>query len=389
MRIIYPDPNCVPDKTPAALQILQNVQAIAQLGHQVELLTPKSRNGLAPQDVLGQPLLPGVKAHALPDFRRRWYFPTSSNRLFYFQAKRWLRRQRDCVVLVRNLKLAEHLLKTPGMPPLFFETHEIFAQSFRETHASMTKSVARKASMIAQREEFVYRHCKGIIAITRHLAEDLVSQYNIKTPIHVAPDGVDMELAERAISLNKNAVPILLYLGSLHPWKGVDTLIRMMQYVDVAKLRVVGGTHDRIAELRQLASQLGVDDRIEWLGPVDPVKRFEVIAAADICLIPSSETSIGARFTSPLKLFEYMALGKPIVASDLPSMREVLKDGESALLTTCGDGKRYADAVNLLLAEPALQNRLGMNAKALCSQYTWKVRARGMLAFIERVVGRS
>ena len=286
MRLIYPDPNWVPDTTPSALQILQNVDAFGQLGVNVCLLTPKSRNGLLPDKVLGRPLPASITTKTISDLRRRWFFPSSSNKPFYLLATRWISQQRNCVLLVRNLKMAEYLLRAGVRQPLFFETHEVFAQTFREEKKPMSRTDENKLLALTAREAFVYRNCKGMIALTQLLADDIHSHYDIKTPIHVAPDGFDAELSARSAKPIANSLPVLLYLGSLHPWKGVDMLVRVMQYVKTAQLRIVGGVPARIAQLSSLAKSLRVDHRIAFLGPVDPIKRFDIIAAADICLLP-------------------------------------------------------------------------------------------------------
>ena len=388
MRLIYPDPNCVPDRTPSALQILQNVDALGHLGVKVSLLTPRSRTALTPNDVLGRSLPPSVTILSTPDLRRRWFFPTSSNKPFYFLAERQIRRERNCVLLVRNLRMAEYLLKTGVTHPLFFETHEIFAQTYREEHSHLNAAARRKLTVLSAREDFVYRHSQGLIAITQSLADDVRKYYQVDTPTLVAPDGVDEELAAKAPQYPPNAVPVLLYLGSLHPWKGVEILIRTMQYVTGAILKIAGGIATRIAELRSLAEQLNVDGRVEFMGPIDPIRRFEVIAAADICLLPSSDSSIGSRFTSPLKLFEYLAMSKPIVASDLPALREILQHNETALLTAVGDERKFAESINLLLADPGLRARLGANAKEISRRYSWQARAKGILGFIQQLTSQ-
>jgi glycosyltransferase involved in cell wall biosynthesis len=385
MRLIYPDPNWVPDTTPSALQILQNVDAFGQLGIDLCLLTPKSRNGLSPENMLGRSLPPSITTKKITDLRRRWFFPSSSNKAFYFLATRWISQQRECILLVRNLKMAEYLLRAGLRHSLFFETHEVFAQTFREEKNPMSAADEKKLSALAAREAFVYRNCKGVIALTKHLADDIRNQYGITTPIHIAPDGFDAELSARSVTANSNSRPILLYLGSLHPWKGVDMLVRVMRYVKGARLRIVGGVPERISQLRSLAKSMGLDQQIEFLGPVDPIKRFDIIAEADICLLPSSNTSIGSRFTSPLKLFEYMAMGKPIVTSNLPAIREVLTNSENALLVDFGDEEKFASAINLLLSSPELQLRLGTNAKALSRRYTWKARVQNILDFMRQV----
>jgi len=270
------------------------------------------------------------------------------------------------------------------MPPIFFETHEVFAQSFKEEHPHPTLSQQRKLAALRRREEFVYSHAQGVIAITASLREDIGAQYGINTPILVAPDGVDLQLAACANRPTKNSIPTLLYLGSLHSWKGVDTLIRAMVTVKNARLMVGGGNESRIAELRQLAKTLSVADRTTFLGPIDPKERFNTIAQADICLLPSSTTSIGSRFTSPLKLFEYLALGKPIIAGDVPALREILQHEHNALLTPPGDAQACGESINRLLASPALALHIAKQARLTASNFGWDARCRTILDFMKQ-----
>ena len=80
-----------------------------------------------------------------------------------------------------------------------------------------------------------------------------------------------------------------------------------------------------------------------------------------------------------------MAMGKPIVASNLPAMRDVLTDNENALLVDYGDEEKFGSAINLLLSDPELRLRVGANAKLLSRRYAWKVRAQGILDFMRQV----
>lgn len=98
-------------------------------------------------------------------------------------------------------------------------------------------------------------------------------------------------------------------------------------------------------------------------GPIEPDRRFEYIHRADICLLPLTNTGPGGRYTSPLKLFEYMAAGKAIVVSDLPSMRQVLTPEQDALLVPTGEPEVFARAIERLLMEDDLRKQLGETAK--------------------------
>jgi glycosyltransferase involved in cell wall biosynthesis len=107
-----------------------------------------------------------------------------------------------------------------------------------------------------------------------------------------------------------------------------------------------------------------------------------------VTLLPLPDEPVARLFTSPLKLFDYMAAGVPIVASDLPALREVLRHEENALLARPGDPDAFAAAVRRLLADPVLAARLGRQARADVDGYSWDARAHALLDFFGGVSGR-
>lgn len=382
MHIAYLDPHPVPDNCPEALQILYTVDALGTLGARVTLVTPKPANVADTRAILGHTLSANVQVRHLEPRRGIWRW-LRSNKPFYRMAATALKDLKADAALARNLKMAEHLLRHASEVPLFFETHELFAQSYREGHPRMNLRQHHKFAALAQREERVYRGARGLIALTPLLIDDIRQTYRVETPAVVAPDGVDLEQAQAPVSVSPHTTPWLLYLGSLHPWKGVDTLIRALPHVKhPAELHIVGGNDKRIAELRKQAEELNVAAQVIFHGPVEPGKRFEYIHQADICLLPLTDTGLGGRYTSPLKLFEYMAAGKAIVVSDLLSMRQVLTPEQDALLVPTGEPAAFAQAVERLLADVDLRLRLGAAARSKAGDFTWRRRAQSIMQFI-------
>lgn len=376
MHLLYIDPHPVPDVCPEAMQILQTVDALAEVGCRVTLATPAPAAGRRCEEVLGRPLHANVECVHLKDLRAHRWLPIRSGKFFYRAAARFVAATPADGVLVRNLKLAEALFALPQRPPLVFETHEVFARTYAEDHPAPGWRERRKLAALRRREGGVYVHSDGIAALTPWLLDDLRAEYGVATPGVVVPDGVDLSLA--ATVTHKPAwsePPVLLYLGSLHPWKGLDRLLAALPQVAGAELHIAGGPEARIAELRAQATALGIADRLHFLGSVPPGQRFQTIADADICLLPLSDTSIGSRYTSPLKLFEYMAVGKPIVAADVPALQLVLRDGEDGLLAAVDDPAALARQINRLLADRGLAARLGAAAQARAGTYSWPARA--------------
>ncbi|MBF0182873.1 MAG: glycosyltransferase family 4 protein [Magnetococcales bacterium] len=386
MKIAYLDPHPVPDAVTVPLQILQMVDAFGNGGAEVHLITPQPAHTRSVDSILGHSLSTQVQLHHLPDLRHRWWFPSGSNRPYYWMASRLLARLSVDLLFIRNIRLAARLLQDKRVQlPLFFETHELFANTYQEEHPHPSWQERRKWQRLAATEALVYQKASALISLTPFLLQDIERTYATRTPSLAAPLGFDATLAQQALATPRptNPQPVLLYLGNLHPWKGVPTLLQAMTQVEGAVLRIIGGNPERNQLLQQQAEQLAITDKIQLLPPVPPAQRFHAIHAADICLLPLSQRTIASRYTSPLKLFEYMAMGKAIITADLPSMRLLLQHDRNALLTEVGDPAALAAAIRSLLADPATAQRLATAAQQLSLHHTWNERAKRMLAFME------
>lgn len=392
LRLAYLDPYTVPAYTPSAMQILQMAEALAEAGAEISLVTPAS--AVAASAVLGREPHSRLHLEPLADIRKRWFFPFSTHRVFFMQALAWIRHHKPQAIFVRNLKFADWLLPRVGGIPVYFETHELFAQTFREEHpGKMGRREQRKFDLLEQRETAVYRGVSGLFSLTAALADDIKQRYQLTKPITVLPDGVDMTAIASAqaapLAQDPGGMPRILYLGSLHPWKGVDVLVRAMAQVPAAELWIAGGETARIENLQSLAAELGCGERLRFLGKIAPAERFKLIGECDICALPLLRTSIGSRYTSPLKLFEYMGMAKPIIASDLPSLREVIRHGENGWLVEAENPAALAAGIVDLLADSGRAVALGHQAGADAATYSWLNRAKQVLQTMMNKDSRS
>jgi glycosyltransferase involved in cell wall biosynthesis len=105
-------------------------------------------------------------------------------------------------------------------------------------------------------------------------------------------------------------------------------------------------------------------------------------------VLPNTNSRVSARYTSPLKLFEYMAAGKPIVASDLPALAEVLRHGENALLAEAGNPDALAAAIRRVLEDRALAERIARTAFDEAPNYSWQRRADRLVPVLQAAVGQ-
>lgn len=228
----------------------------------------------------------------------------------------------------------------------------------------------------------------GLVVTTDSLRVELLARFPALNPrrILVAHDGVR---ADRIVEprLRANDPVRAVYCGSFHRGKGVETLLSAAAGVPEVAFDVIGGETAQIELLRSRAPS-----NVRFLGalPYDECQRR--LLDYDIALAPYGAVVHGVRtpehaslaaWMSPLKLFEYMGAGLPIVTSDLPVLREILVNGETALMPRPDDPSALAEAIRTLAADGALRLRLAQAAQQTLRTYTWENRAARILEFLE------
>ena len=174
--------------------------------------------------------------------------------------------------------------------------------------------------------------------------------------------------------------PTVGFIGTFGPWHGVKLLPALVEAVPEARWILVGGG-GLMADVRDEIESRGAMDRVLMTGVAKHERALELLAICDICVSPHVPNPDGTPFFgSPTKLFEYMGLGKPIVASDLDQIGEVIEHERSGLLCPPGDVGAAAAAIHRLLADDALARRLGAEALERASiDYSWAAHVRRIL----------
>jgi glycosyltransferase involved in cell wall biosynthesis len=155
-------------------------------------------------------------------------------------------------------------------------------------------------------------------------------------------------------------------VGSLSRWHRVDLLLEALTDLDRRFSAVVVGYGADHARLRAVANQLGVEDRVSWVGAVPHEQAVRETARFDIAVLPGTLPT-GA----PIKLFEYAALGRPIIAPDLPNVRELFAEDEMCFVQP-ESPQALAEAIETLCTNPEAARQLGERAQARVRQYTWE-----------------
>jgi glycosyltransferase involved in cell wall biosynthesis len=391
MRIAYVDPQAYPSATPASLQTFHTCVGLAVHTERIWLVGGRGVSADAAV-FYGLPQPPNLRLLRLPRCRReRGCIRVAWSAPFHFLALAVVRHLAHeagiTAVLTRNLKLAQFLLRAHrrrALPPVLFESHQVFADTLREEAVRRGRDVSAKLRRLTALEAEVYREAAGLIVLTHQLAAILRGRFATRGRICVVPDGVDLRSA-LPVAETARAGPVT-YLGSFHPWKGVEVPVQSLAWAPDLRLRLVGGEPEPRMRLEALATALRVADRVQFTGPVPPPERWRYLAEASVCVLPLTRSVFGTSFTSPLKMFEYMAAARPIVASDLPALREVLRNGENALLVPPEDPQALAEAIHRLQSDRALAERLAACAARDVRPYTWEARGKRIVEFLRAVV---
>jgi glycosyltransferase involved in cell wall biosynthesis len=164
--------------------------------------------------------------------------------------------------------------------------------------------------------------------------------------------------------------------------KGLDAAIPAIAALGdpLIHLCLVGGPRHRAEALHSRWLEAGLSaDAFHWLGDLRPSEAVSMLPAFDVSLLTLPPTTHFSYYASPLKLFEYMAAGRAIVATSLPSIAEVLVSGESALLVAPDDRAALANAIAMLRDRPDLRARVGTAARLASREFTWDLRARRII----------
>ena len=392
-RLLYLANARLPTEKAHGGQIMQMCEAFAGAGVDLTLWHPRRVNtpelsGLDPFDHYG--VARNFALRSLPcvdlfPLAARLGHQTLANRLAFFtQAATYT------LAALWNLRGArvDVIYSRDALTALALSATALARKTFYEAHRFPGSAIGRRLMGGA------LPRLGGVVTVTRRLAEEYAALGVPPARIHTAHDAVRRARfanapskgeARRALGLPKDAF-IVGYVGRFHTMnmpKGLDTLVEAAALSDDVTVCLIGGPAEAVEALR--ARDLLSESRLRYLGQVPLADVPRCLAALDVCAMPLPLTPHFAHYASPLKLFEYMASGRPIVASDLPSTREVVAHEESALLVPPGDPAALAAALRRLRDDPGLGERLAARARALVeARHTWEMRANGIIDFMQQ-----
>jgi glycosyltransferase involved in cell wall biosynthesis len=230
-----------------------------------------------------------------------------------------------------------------------------------------------RALVAAWETKMTYKVARKIICLSEPAKHHLVGKWQVDPEkVTVIPLGVDVERFaqphdSRAIraQLGLYDAPVVMFVGSFQQWHGLDQLAegfaQVLREIPDARLLLVGDGPAR-PMVEQTVAKLGITDAVMYAGIVPHARVPEILAAADVVTAPYPRLPRELWF-SPLKLYEYMAAGKAIVAASAGQIADVIRTGCNGILFEPGNVDEFAQATIKLLGDPAARERLGRNAR--------------------------
>lgn len=370
MKLVYVSTARLPTEKAHGLQIMKMCEAFADQGYEVELVVPRRYTPINKDPFVYYGVKRNFTIKTLPVFGSPRWGPWGFRLMVitFSEVLGWwlLLFRRGALIYTRD-----------DVPVL--ESALMGRAVFWEVHKARWNIAAR----------IVAKRAKGLIAITSGVKQFYTAKGIPTEKITVAPDGVDLsrftdikKKSEVRTQLNLSQQKYLaVYTGHLYSWKGADTLAQAAAYLPEGfKVVFVGGTD---ADVKAFRGKYGEQANVRIVGHRPHDEMPDWLAAADILVLPNTaRDDISKHYTSPMKLFEYMAAKRPIIASDLPSIREVLSD-TNAYLVQPDEPQALANAMLEVRNKKQDAAAKADRARNDVAKYTWRQRAESITQFLE------
>lgn len=382
MKLIYLTHWRIPSEKTMTPLILKTCEGFVRQGFEVELWVPRRHVGFEQADPFEKhAITTRFPLHRLPvlDLMRFGRFGfllmVASFNISAYIALRRARKGGDLIVYGHDLR--DMLFPCLLGLPLFVEIHDFYESSLR----FVNRFVLRRTTGLIVTNSI--KQCRLADAYG-YPADRMIRQPNaVEVAFFAIPES--KEEARRKLSLPQDE-KIVLYTGHLFSWKGVDTLADASAFLpENARIYFVGGTVEDREALQKHVRERGLR-QITFLPHQEHARIPLFLRAADVLVLPNTAKEEASRVeTSPVKLFEYLASGKPIVASDLPSIREIVSDKE-VFFFEADNPASLGSVVSEVLTDGAQAGGKASAALSLARQHSWEERARRIHELIDKAV---
>ena len=386
MKIALIAPTYLPARRANTIQVMKMAQAFTNLGHQVRVLVP----GMADNGQEGELQWEKLASH---------YGLQSVFEVVWLPVRPYMRRYDYGFLAVRAAQKWEADLVYTRLP----QAAVIAAWKRMETIYEIHDIPQGTVGPVLFRSYLKAPGARRLVTITQALKDEIINRFGLPDsppPIVVALDGVDLDryqdipkptdarrLFNAQSNLNMDEERFTIgYTGHLYSGRGVELMLGMAERLPNITFMLTGGEHEDVTNLRIRVESRNLRNVIlTGFIPNSELPCYQ--AACDLLLMPYQRKVAGSsggdisKYLSPMKLFEYMACGRPILSSDLPVFREVLNE-RNAVLIIPDDIDQWIENIEALISDSDTRRELSERAKMDVKQYTWKTRAERILSGI-------
>jgi glycosyltransferase involved in cell wall biosynthesis len=276
--------------------------------------------------------------------------------------------------------------------PYVYDAHDLWLGRPRRERSRLYFALNQLYYSLVER--LLVRRAAAALTVSPPIAEHLARRYGLAevalVPNYPEPPGQTHPRDIRALA-GAEGLPVdarvVLYVGGLMAGRGLEQLVDAAAMVERAELVFLGD--GVLAEpLRRRATANGSGERVHVLPPVPSADLIDVAASADVGVSPIVPSCLNYRFSLPNKLFQYMAAGLPVVASDFPQVREVVVGAGCGVVVDTRRPAEIARGINTLLADPESARAMGERGRrAVEERFNWATSARALLDVYRRLIG--
>ena len=393
IKVLYTAFDVVPSPKGASTHILHNIRGLVNGQFDVHLLTPND-GLLPPEDTIEGARLTRVPQDLTQNFlERAAHFGRSVTAHLALHSDYQIVHYRniwDGLAVAQNKKRFGYktLFEVNGLPSIELKYH----------YPGIDLNLLAKI----KEQEIATLHLSDAIICPSNVTRDYIASLGLNPSsslrtsrklVTVIPNGVSpSDFSPSPLPGREGRVPVLLYIGTLADWQGLEVVIKAMPRIlerQSVQLQIVGRGRSRQRKL--LAKQirkLGIEEHV-LIQPAVPHHEIPtLIAQADICIAPlglnDRNVTQGA---CPIKVLEYMAAGRPLIASNMPIVRELVREDVDALLFSPNDPDDLARQVLALLNDVELSKRLAESAsERALTKFTWHESQKKLVKVYEKLV---
>jgi glycosyltransferase involved in cell wall biosynthesis len=387
-KILYTAFDIVPSPKGASTHILHNLHGLVNAGYDVHLITPN--DGLLPtSDTIAGARVTRISQDASQNFlERAVHFGRA------LLAHIAIHSDYD-VVHFRNIWDGFHLAqnkKRLGYKTLF-EVNGLPSIELKYHYPGLDSELLSKI----KEQEIAALHLSDAIICPSRVTRDYIASLGLdRSLVTVIPNGVSAsDFSPTPLPARNDRIPTLLYIGTLADWQGLDVVVKALPKIlerRAVRLQIVGRGRSRQRKmLTKQIRKLGIEEHVTVQPAVPHHEIPALIAVADICVAPlglnDRNVTQGA---CPIKLLEYMAAGRPLLASNMPIVRELIREDVDALLFSPNDPADLARQAVSLLDDFELSQRLAESAsERALTKFTWRESQKKLVKVYEKLINEQ